>query len=286
MTVDSIKGWFLLAFFFSAIAASHGHEPCEVSVLSNVDARGPDLTLSDLLEPGACQAVQRAAADVYLGALPRAGSTRVVEGDTVRRLLETVSGKWPPAGDVAWHVPPRILVRPSGTFSSCTEIAEKLGLSSIGRPDCGAAERVSRDASFVIMRRLWDPATRRRELVVRCTRPEDCVPFRLAFPEAHDSNANALGSSRETHGELAGLVRTFPSESGPQPRLVHRGAKAVLLWDEGGIRVAVPAVALDEGGQGDIVRARISGGGRVLRALVVGPGELKTEATGGREDRE
>jgi len=56
---------------------------------------------------------------------------------------------------------------------------------------------------------------------------------------------------------------------------VRSGQKVTLLWDQNGIRVVVPAVALDAGESGEPVRARIVGAPGLIHTRVMGAGELR-----------
>src|ERR1700751_651777 len=148
---------------------SWGQTPCDITVRSSVQVHNPDLSLADLLGPGACPVVVEAASAVRLGKLPLAGSVRVIEGSQVRVLLEEVSRKLNAdgAGSSAARVPERISVRGNSQLS-CAEIGEK-GLPALSlNLECGSAGRVPRTASLEVVRRIWDPATRTWKLVVRC----------------------------------------------------------------------------------------------------------------------
>jgi len=61
----------------------------------------------------------------------------------------------------------------------------------------------------------------------------------------------------------------------PKANLVRRGERVRLEWDASGIRITVPAVALDAGAFGEQVRARIEPSGRMMPAIVVDRGQLR-----------
>jgi hypothetical protein len=105
-----------------------------------VDAAG--LSLAEVLAPGGCPEVRRAAAHIRLGDRPLPGSVRVLEGDDVRqlieRLLEQLSEQLPEHAQrnttigtattgKGLQVPERIIVRRAGRRMSCAEIAQVLG---------------------------------------------------------------------------------------------------------------------------------------------------------------
>jgi hypothetical protein len=57
--------------------------------------------------------------------------------------------------------------------------------------------------------------------------------------------------------------------------LVRRGERVTLEWDSSGIRITVPAVAVDGGVLGAPVRARIVPSGRMMRAVVMDRGQVR-----------
>src|SRR3981081_2399857 len=76
----------VLAVFCGVSAAL---QPCAgIKIRSTVEVGGPGLSLAELLAPGVCPEVHRAAAPVRLGDRPLPGSVRVLEGDDVRQLIE------------------------------------------------------------------------------------------------------------------------------------------------------------------------------------------------------
>jgi hypothetical protein len=74
----------------------------------------------------------------------------------------------------------------------------------------------------------------------------------LARPAVRSLNSRALGASR-----ALGVNEE-----------VRAGQTVILVWDQDGIRVQVPALCLDTGATGAHVRARILRGNHVVRAIV------------------
>jgi len=60
------------------------------------------------------------------------------------------------------------------------------------------------------------------------------------------------------------------------PPLVRAGSKAQLLWDRDGIRMFIPVICLDGGQAGETVRTRPLHGGRVLPAVIVDAGLVRS----------
>ena len=260
------------------VVPSRGQTPCDISVPSSVEVHNSDLSLADLLGPGACPAIVKAASAMRLGKLPLAGSVRVFEGNEVRVLLEVVSRRLHAgaAGNFVVRVPERISVR-SGSNLSCAEIGEK-ALPGLPRNlECGSAGRIPRDASLEVARRNWDPATRTWRLVVRCTRPGDCVPFLVRVPGTDPAAATAaLRSQQATRRTPPPGVHS--SDSAREKVLVRPGETATLVWEQDGIRAVVRAVCLDQGREGEVVRARVAHTARTLRAVVVARGQLRAQS--------
>lgn len=70
-------------------------------------------------------------------------------------------------------------------------------------------------------------------------------------------------------------ARNSPARDPADPLTVRAGEAVTLVWDEDGIRLAVPAVSLDGGQAGEPVRARIGSTGRVMRATIWSAGILR-----------
>jgi len=110
-----IAAWF---FWFSAISAlGAAQTPCQATVKAEIEVRGQEYFLADLLAPDACPEILRAAARVRLGSAPLTGSPRVLEGTLVRALLEQATGG--AIGLENIHVPERVTVRRAGLRASC-----------------------------------------------------------------------------------------------------------------------------------------------------------------------
>ena len=234
--------------------------------------------------------MREAAAQVRLGAAPRPGSVRVLDGRDIRGLLESLEGGGSNLRKTdSMAVPERIVVKRRGATKSCAEIArfvagavpaeERAMVPSRWREDleCAAARGIPEETSLELTKTSWNAALERREFALRCARPEDCVPF-LVW--AREPKAAAAGVARPQ----SGAVRGFRASTGSLPRLrkgsgeqrlVEPGQTAVLTWDQAGIRVVLPVTCLDAGALGEFVRVRLKNAARILRAEVVGAGTLR-----------
>jgi len=134
-------------------------QPCNgVKIRSGVEVGDTGLSLAELLAPGVCPEVRRAAARIRLGDPPLPGSVRVLEGDDVRhlvdQLLEQLSEQLPghaqkstmigtATADKGVQVPDRITVRRAGRRMSCAEITQVLShalRSRVTEPEATGSE--------------------------------------------------------------------------------------------------------------------------------------------------
>jgi hypothetical protein len=268
---------------------SSAQQACtEVAVEASVEAGPGALSLADLLAPGVCPQWREAAAQVSLGAAPRPGSVRVLDGREIRRRLERLddrlaSGMSRVGKTGTMAIPERIVVKRRGARKSCVEIArfvagaaaaEDLANAPTGwreNLDCAAARGIVDEAPLALIKTNWSAALERREFALRCARPEDCVPFLVWV---HEPKASAGGTSQSLHAsaESSSRLRTAVSV---KDRLVEPGQTASLTWDQAGIRVVLPVTCLDAGTLGQFVRVRLKNAARILRAEVVGVGTLR-----------
>ena len=105
------------------------------------------------------------------------------------------------------------------------------------------------------------------------------VPERVTVrtKDRQESGASAhfvkLGVSRPAARSLASHSRAASGTSADEA--VRPGQTVMLLWDQNGIRLQVPALCLDRGSLGSQIRARILHGGTVIRAIVMNAGSLR-----------
>ena len=116
----------------------HGETACQKLVVrSQVEAAAGELSLADLLAPGTCPRWYREAAQVSLGAVPRAGGVRVLEGEEIRRLIGGIrDGGWNTSAENQEIMPQRIVVRQARAVKSCAEIARVISAAepALGEP--------------------------------------------------------------------------------------------------------------------------------------------------------
>jgi len=173
------------------------------------------------------------------------------------------------------QVPRRVAGMHADATKSCAEIERFVSaaakksdtLSGLGDFHCAGAHAVPAGAQLELTKTAWNGALRRWEFALRCASPEDCVPF-LVWAGG-DRNSSVAGASASSQSIWANAA------ANPGPQLVKAGQTATLTWDAGGIRIVAPVTCLDAGTLGQKVRIRFKNAVAILRAQVVGAGELQ-----------
>lgn len=228
----------------------------------SVEVGAGNLSLADLLPPGECPGWYAAAAQVSLGAAPRAGMERVFEGAEIRGRLAALGARGGTFPAILPAAPERIVVRRAESEMTCADLARFLQIvpweasDPPGRNDLHCSARVPAGAALELRKSSWNPLLRRWEFALRCRRAGECVPF-LAWSAAGGGDA------------------ANPASDPPQTWVVKRGETATLTWDEAGIRVVMPVTCLEAGRLGQSIRVRLENAARTMRAKVVGAGALR-----------
>jgi hypothetical protein len=282
---------------FSALPQVSSARPaCPARVEANVEVAGREFSLADLLARDTCPTLLRAAGRVRLGSAPLTGSARVLEAGEVRSLLQKVARSIPNGVRVptSMVVPERVTVRRAGERASCADIGRRL-LGPVAAPpalarsgfvrhdaarqelECGVADRIPQASALERTRTVWNPALNSWDVSLRCVRPEDCVPFLVRLRDRDAPSEIAPFAPPATRKNTIANTSPFHAvRSAAGAPLVRRGETVRLLWDQYGVRLAVPAISLDSGDEGQKVQARIVRGGRIVPAIVVSAGELRT----------
>jgi hypothetical protein len=282
---------------------SLAQQECKAAVEANVEIAGEELSLADLLSPDVCPQLRSAAAMVHLGGVPLAGSARVLEADEVRTLFERLRARLGKDAN-SWRsvsVPERIVIRRAGSRASCPHIVESMiaavrptnpapsdaapnlfidapvGAAPSQALECGAAGRIPANAPLESTRTVWNAARASWEISARCIHASDCVPFlvRLRTGDSYSTAYSRLIARRAGVVPSSNRISLQPAEG---TSLVRTGEKVTLVWEQDGLRVVVPAISLDAGDPGVEVRARLLSNGRVVRAIVVSAGLVRTAA--------
>lgn len=248
-----------------------GQIPCRVIVKNEISLTAPNLSLSDLIESGGCAEFLAVARQISLGRAPLPGSPRVLNGHDLRSQLNHVWSADPnrSSDSLLLNIPQRIIVRSAEGSASCSGIVAKVlegspQLASVRLAECGGTNRIPEDARLIVQNRIWNRPLQSWEFLTHCERPEDCVPFLVRVrSEGPAPDIRPVASSHNTQLVSDGSL------------LVAAGQKKRLVWVQKGIRAAVPAVCLDRGRAGDLVRVRLLSNGLLLTAIVTATGELE-----------
>lgn len=155
-------------------------------------------------------------------------------------------------------------ILPGSTCPAIRSAARQVHLGNV--PLAGSPRVLTRDELRLALQKLDVENGLSAELL---TIPERVTVRRKKEPE---SIAVTLARSALRSPKSRSLVvSTIP----PTSETVRPGQAVTLVWDQGGIRVQVPAQCLDRGELGSEVRARILQSGVVVRAIVAGAGSLR-----------
>jgi hypothetical protein len=283
-----MKWWTIL---LAGAAMASGELRCaetacpQAEVEASVEVHSGELTLADLLAPGACAQLREFAARVNLGFAPLMGGVRVLDGGAIARLIKGIASglALPPR---FWEkIPDRIVVRRTGARKSCAEISRLLleSFSQTGIPqaslfdfDCASAQSIPEDTVLDLAKTRWNPALRRWEFVLRCTGDEHCVPFLVWAREESIHAAELAGSySDGALFSLASAETALAAANSGGELLVKPGQTATLRWNGSGVLIVLPVTCLDGGGAGQTVRVRFKNTERIVRAEVLRDGTLQ-----------
>jgi Chaperone for flagella basal body P-ring formation len=277
------RGFAILAVVAASLRCAAGASCARVVLPSRVEAAPGKLTLADLLAPDACAQLRQAAQQVSLGSVPQAGSVRVLDGQQLRALIESMAARanLSVIQTAALQIPARITVRRAGATKSCAELAGFLTGAALQEKiaatppdwkqeiDCAGAPRIPEETELELVRTGWNAVLQRWEFALRCVQSEDCLPFLLWVRVPRALAAQMAESS-------SGSARGLPAlETKGTERVVKSGQSATLIWDQAGIRVVLPVTCLDAGSLGEFVRVRLKSAPRILRAKVSGEGMLR-----------
>jgi hypothetical protein len=294
-----MTGWCMAAWWMAAAAPCTAENSClEVAAREVVEIarQQEELTLADFLTADSCPQLLEQAAQVKLGGVPRPGGERVFDGLRIRGLiLDLPAGRQGFANafeSARLQIPERIVVRRPGETRSCAEIARFLAGTVIANRGgesppavehlhCAALPRLAKETRLELAQTAWNAALERSEFWLRCAPAWDCVPFLVWSEEpgpGRGATTSASGTRRDSPRRNVQPVVVFAAahrDSPAAPALVRPGQSASLTWEQAGIRLVVRVTCLEGGGAGQFVRVRLKPAGKIVRAEVVGAGELR-----------
>jgi len=280
--------WMLLAAVpLGSCAQKDGvdRDKAAVRLRDAVEVKRNRLWLSDFLPADASSALQKAGATIELGHAPQPGSARVfhaeqITGKLVRRPevlrqlflpaeITVRNSGWPIAEATVRIAISRFLREPGrlepGPRGELPEVARFEGLKSVV-----AAEELP---SLQMTGLAWDNRQQSVQVRLRCSRRASCGSFlvHVILPAAlgdewHQQIEPAIGLDTAEAAQLAA------AEDGPA--LADKGKPAILILDEGSMRISVRVVCLQRGVLNQHIRVLDAKSQRVFYAQVIGAGEL------------
>lgn len=280
-----------------------------VSLLTNVEVRGNSIFLSDLLPPDASAAMRNSAQSVLIGLAPQPGSTRILDGEKVADLIGGANSE----NEI--DIPRQIVVRRIGRIISREEVvaAIRSALKHSGLPDAGLrpddlrvfpSVMVSSDDAKLEVRRVDFDETLNQAKFLMSERGS--LPFLVtaqfrdaSLIEAATQDTVSVASAAQNHDRLATSAtpvgghakvaadsddaRMIRLASGALinatrvqgPTLVQAGKAATLFLNSGTMQMLLDVTAIDRGSLHQVIRVRLPGTGKVLRAQVVGDRRLE-----------
>lgn len=267
-------------------------------LIQDAVVNGQSIYLSDLLPESSPSAVRIPAQEILIGRSPQAGSTRVLSGGEIVRLLN--DGNLLSRVDV----PEQIVVHRSGHLVTREEVAEAIrrmlagnqafGNLQIAPEDLRFAARVTvpaEDAKLHVTRVELDQTLQEMKFWLASGAEPALLPF-MAMAHAKctscgSADATQTPSTQNSPQPIFGTktsmsaMRARPNldSAGPgnsAPSLVEAGQRALLHLVSGTrMQMYLTAISLEKGVFGQTVRVRVQSTGKILYAHVVGRHQLE-----------
>jgi flagellar basal body P-ring formation chaperone FlgA len=255
-----------------------------IELLREVRLTGAKVLLSDLLPAGAEESLRARAGEIFLGAAPQPGNTRVLERSGV---LENIGASQDVAAEI--DVPERIVVsrasRPitvQEVFEAIQTAMERSGISAAAKlhPDDILLQTEilvgPGDAGLEVLRSDFDAALKRARFLLWPSHDPKVLPFFVAVHFSGNSPLAALTVLKERSrtmnkpGSLAAPARSAKAEI-----LVSPGEQATLLLHSNALRMIADVVPLERGTMGQQVHVRVVDTGKIFSAQVDGRAHLE-----------
>ncbi len=259
---------------------------------------GQSIYLSDLLPEASPSAVRIPAQEILIGRSPQAGSTRVLSGGDIVRLLND--------GDLLSRVdvPEQIVVHRLGHLVTREEVAEAIrrmlagnqtfGNVQIAPEDLQFAARVTvpaEDAELHVTRVELDQTLQEMKFWLVSGAEPGLLPFmamaratctscgsaEAAQPPATQNSPQPIFGTKISMSAMRARPNLDSSRPGNSaPSLVEVGQKALLHLVSGSqMQMYLTAISLERGVFGQTVRVRVRSTGKILYAHVVGRNQLE-----------
>jgi len=283
-----------------------------VSLLPEVEVRGNSIFLADLLPPDVPVAMRNSAQGILIGLAPQPGSTRILDGGKVADLIGGAKGAG--EIDIPRQIVVRRSGRTVTRGEVVAAIRTALKHSGLPDADLQPDDlRIfpsvmvsSKDARLEVRRVDFDDTLNQAKFLMS---ERGSLPFLVTaqfrdsgFIQAVTQEVAPARSSAADAGPSAGVVASEGSASqrpiAPAatdddrmlrlasgalvnatqvqgPTLVQAGKPATLLLNSGTMQMLLDVTAIDRGSLHQVIRVRLHGTGKVLRAQVMAERRLE-----------
>jgi hypothetical protein len=238
----------------------------------SAEVRTEMIHLSDLLPSNAPDTLVQLASAVLIGRSPRAGCARLLERDAVERLLPTEirrSVEIPPEiviRRMGWPIPVHLLKAAVQDFlSDSGSSTENVAEGSLHWPS--QIDASVEEPELKVTSARWDSLQGTLDFHMRCADRDVCGNFLVQAVIPRPQNGET------SSGVFPQPVRVLVTAK--LPVLATPGRPAMLVLENQGVRISMPAICLERGVLHQRIRARELRGSRTFRAEVVGPNQLR-----------
>ena len=276
-----MKCVFRLAGMLLGFAVCAHGETGLIRVRGAVTVNRGSISLADLLPSGVPDGVLSASRALSLGNAPLPGSPRIFEegqllarlaghSDLLRRLsfperVIVQRASWPISRDAIQEAIAAFL------HSDGAAAPQVVASSILGWP--GTVNALTPNPVLAVTSSAWDPRQQTLAFRLHCVERQLCGDFLVETHPAQSKIPERPTTAWAGRHAVAAPRRLASTQ--PIPPLVQSGDPAMLVLEEGGIRISLPVICLQRGGLGEQIRARSAVGHRVFRAEVVNRGELR-----------
>jgi hypothetical protein len=243
-----------------------------IALLANAEVRGDAILLANLLGPGTPKRIQEAAQNIVLGETPQNGTARRFSRES---LAAAIGAGGLPASD--FSIPDAVTVRRWGRLISRDEVFAAIQAASAKNPAADFPYLQPQDISFEAEVRVppgdaglevtqikSDPFVGRARVRLWPRSARGVLPFYVSVRVRGDASESSAPLA--THFVPASSRATENSISSPV--LVSPNRPARLRLHSANLDMLLDVRPLESGRLGDVVRVRLLGTGRTVRAAV------------------
>jgi flagellar basal body P-ring formation chaperone FlgA len=279
-TLLLIASIFLLAFLAAPRVEASG---LQIALLASTEVQSDTILLANLMPASASRRVREAAEKVALGSTPQSGTTRQLSHDTLNSAIE-LAGLAPSDFDV----PASVVVRRRGRLLSREEIFAAIDSSLSKKPIPGIPRLQPKDLFLEVEIRVpqgdpglevtqisFDQLIGSARIRLRARSAPALLPFYVIARIPSALSASAPGVRTVLNAEsIPGSVPSSNANSISIPILVAANQPARLHMHSANMDMILEVTPLQPGRLGDLIRVRLPGSGRTLRAQVAAEGYL------------